>query len=237
MKTLYTLLIFLTSAICKAQGVEIYLAGETTDISGTTQSVLCTGNITHLQLDVLNLTGTDQPMKITRKIITPLPGTEDQLCWGVDGGEGHCYGFDVMAGIPEYTTPDEPYIFNNTLAVLLAYHRGNGNAGVVVYRYYVVDSADMRIDSVDLEFTAFAGLDDQHESDFKIWANSEKQTLVVESSNNQSTFQLFDLQGKVIFSSTLWAGINEFDQPFAAGTYIFIADYGTREHRGKIVVR
>ncbi len=226
--TLLVLLSFSLSGF--SQGVAIYIAGTTADISGTTHSALCTGDVTVVDFEVENFFGVDTIINILRKVITPLTGTEDKMCCGALGClDGACYDYLLMAGVPEFVSINDCPMLAGNFGTINAYHRGNGNAGVVVYRYIVVNEFNFPIDSVDLELTSFASADDLSNADLNIVSNYSEQTLRFDGVDDFHTVCLHDLSGRIIWSAPLTNSSESFSSmALPEGLYVcrFVGDSG-----------
>jgi len=218
MKKLFAALAVLVGASASAQDIKIYLEGETDDISGTTHAVLCSGEVTDVYLDVENNSGDTNEYDIHRLRIATLPGITDEICWSGPGGEnGTCdeaIGDDFVLDHYVELDPLEK-------GILKATHKAHGNYGFVHYRYYVVNAQGGIEDSIDVTFESFAGLEETA-IEMSLYPNPVQSELTVEVELDQDgIFQLIDLNGRIVFETTISGGTQRFDlSAIHSGIYV-----------------
>ena len=203
--------------------VSIYKTGETTDISGTTVSVPITGAKTDYYMDVENTGSTAREMDIRRTIVIELSGTSDEICWsGPGGADGNCYV--PLPGTTVYLTDNNPEIGPGEKGILQPYHVWNEISGVVKYRYVVYDSNTLEdLDSVDVEFFGYVGIEDEEQASFAVYPNPTNGELTIENADNNATsVEIYSLTGEMVFESALIDGQNILDlELLEAGTYFY----------------
>lgn len=234
MKKLFLLLFFPGAAL--AQDFEFTIDGVAGLVNGTTQTFLCEGDVTHVDVFVENVSGPNGKYKARRCRIVELAGTQDQICWGVTGSlDGSCYSYDQTQDSTCFTTTNLPTINVGTSGTISSYHKGNGNAGTVHYRYYLVSEAGVEIDSVDIIYESFAGLDDEGEP-FSV-ATAESGTILLQVSY-ATTLHLFDMNGREVSQFDVESGKHQLEAShLPTGSYIYQMELGGDLYRGKLVLR
>lgn len=237
MKTTLSFLFVFALNISFSQ-VSIYKWGEATLLNGQVDTCHCEGDETHCDYQVNNNTGGDMVMNVRRVILNYVGGSQDQLCWGVCGGIGTCYGFTQFGGIMDTLTTNDPDIPADTCGVISSYHKANGNAGTGVYRYYVLDDVGATIDSFDVVYNCQSL--DAEESDLDrikvISMDTEKGIRVISPLNG--IMKLYELSGKKIYETSVESGMTEFlINGIDSGLYLYSIQSSEGRKTGRVVLR
>jgi len=236
MKNLFLLFAsFLVAHSVTAQNIEIRILGEMEDISGTVLTLESPGEYSVVGFQVVNYL-TPQILNIRRKIITPLPGTQDAFCWHSAFGEGICYDYETVSASNPFTSTCDPFVGSEPdYGDLVAEHKGNGIGGFVQYRYIVVDELGNSLDSVDLAWTSTASLQKPTESEVNsVFPDRLADVLVVKQMAESGTITIYDLSGKAICSQALSAGQTNVPMPTSnSGIYFYHLLAGGKSTTGK----
>lgn len=224
-----------------AQDIEIYLPGETDDISGTTIELDSEEGTLHQEFDVKNVGDATLDLRITRVKITELAGTEDYLCWGTDAITGACYPADVVAPVNPWTTPESTALMPDSLGWLSVYHETNDISGCAQYRYYIIDETDARLDSVDVLSCSTVSIEEDVKVEVTVYPNpvSELLNVRLENDMNNVNFTLYNVLGDVVMSSKLNSGVNTLSvSSLPNGVYFYsILKKGNVVETKKLVIR
>ncbi len=220
MKKLYAFLfsIGLVSAVSAQVEIREYSGTGGTqignDISGTTFSVVATGNADTIHFAVKNVSGATQYYRVRRLRLDVPNGWEDGLCWGQDPdleGEAQCYSPSLMSSNP-WTSPNPPstghaHTINDGNIFDLKIDFGYGDAGVGHYRYYVMpNQGSTPIDSIDIEVTKTLGLTEEKEIlGMTAYPNPANNVLTVNTTgvDDNVTLRITDVLGKVVYNDVV----------------------------------
>ena len=225
MKKLYILGLFaFGTVVANAQSVEIITAGTTTDISGTTITIEG-GESLHETFDVKNVSGGDLTLRIERVKISEISGATDYICWGANSTTGTCYPSSSVAPYDPFVTPDEAVISNGSVGWLQVYYNANGTPGTSLYRYYVVDDADVRLDSIDVENISTVGVEDELENlSVSVYPNPATDVVNIKMNNNVNNVSviIYNILGEAVATKNLIAGVNTINtSEFNSGVYFY----------------
>jgi hypothetical protein len=198
MKSLFLVFALGLSALSNAQdGIVIHVDGQTTDISGTTHTVVAPSNASFdIALDVENNTGTAHGWRVTRLRIDAPAGWTDALCWGhaTDPFGGQCYSSGQMNTNP-WTTPGTPSVLftinDGEYGKLKAQvDPADGVYGSAHYRYYISTNGLAYVDSVDVIVDYLASVKPvKEEIGVSIYPNPSSEYVSVQLAGmDQSTF-------------------------------------------------
>ena len=152
-----------------------------------------------------------------------VPGTKDYFCWGFDLLNGACYDADAVSASNPWTAPDQFEFSAGGQGILYTYHKTEGNEGSAQYRYYVVEDG-VRLDSVDVIFNYFLGIENETPANFSVYPNPVNDVLNVNASNidNNSNITVYDITGKTVATSVLVNGKNQLNlKNLNAGVYFY----------------
>ncbi len=203
--------------------IEIYLLGEDVDVSGTTID-LTSGNFEMYQtFDVKNVSGITKTLRITRKKILELSGTEDYLCWGETDSTGTCYSAGLVAPYDPWTTAEDADLVDGQAGWLSTYHVTEGIDGCAQYRYYIVDVDDTFLDSVDVKFCSTVGINEDVSLNISVYPNPSVDFVKVMIDENLSNveFKLFNVAGDLVQTGQLVSGENELSVKLLPGGVYF----------------
>lgn len=224
-----------------AQGIEIYLMGETVDISGTTIELDSESGTLHQEFDVKNVSDVTIDLRVMRVKVVEFAGTEGYLCWGTDTITGACYPAGVVSPENPWTTPDSAELMADSLGWLSTYHETNGVSGCAQYRYYLIDNADVRLDSVDVIYCSTVSIEEDVKVEVTVYPNPVSKLLNVKLENdlNNVNFTLYNVLGDVVMSSKLNAGVNTLGvEKLPNGVYFYsIQKKGGVVETKKLVIR
>ncbi len=228
MKKIFTLSFLLLSlSSINAQGIEIYVAGETTEISGTEYIHSGANTTLHIDFDIKNTSGNPLDLGITRSKLIESVGSADYLCWGISLADGNCYDTAAVSPNNPWSTPDGTPAAtpDNAAALLSAYYHHGGTSGSSLYRYYVVNiSTGDRLDSVDLKFESTLSLEKNNNIVLDVYPNpaSDYLTVNAEKINGNITISVFDLVGKEVAKAALTSGKNQLNlSDLRTGVYFY----------------
>ncbi|MFD1551636.1 hypothetical protein DNU06_02970 [Putridiphycobacter roseus] len=222
-KALQFLAACLISMNVNAQKIEIYKADQTTDVSGTTLYASSSADEMHLYLDIKNVSNSALSLTITRKRINEVPGSKDYFCWGFDLLSGQCYSADDVSSSNPWTATNQYSFSAGGTGILYAYHVTEGNQGSAKYRYYVVEDG-VHLDSVDVIFNYFLGLEKEDPASFSVYPNPVNDQLNINADNlgNNSSITVYDITGKTVATATLQNGKNVLNlKDLNAGVYFY----------------
>lgn len=242
MKKIITCLgLFAVTFSASAQGIEIYLADEDEDVSGTTVEFLEGGESMHQEFDVKNVSGSTLVLRIERFKVLELEGTEDYLCWGANPETGACYAAGSVSPSNPWLTPDSSPLENDSSGWLASYHTANGIVGCVQYRYYVVDDSDARLDSVDVFYCSTVSIEEDIKVTVSVYPNpaADFVNVVMENDHNNIDFTLYNILGESVINAKLNAGTNNITvNKLPNGVYFYsILKEGNILETKKLIVR
>jgi hypothetical protein len=237
MKKIVTCLALLAATVgAQAQGVEINIIGETDDVSGTIVEVSNGEASPSAKFEFKNVSGATIIMNVERIRIIELAGTADYLCWGLE-----CYDEGFVSASDPFISPDVLDVLNDSSAVLLSYHETHDVAGCVQYRYFALDDAGTRLDSVDVKYCSTVSVDENEKFDISIYPNPVSEVLTVKLDQNMDNvgFELYNVLGDVVMTKNLSKGQNYLDvQALPNGVYFYaVMLEGNALETKKLVVR
>ena len=194
-----------------AQGIEIYYPDGEEVISGTVVELNAGDDNLHQEFDVKNISGATLNLRIERKKITELEGTQDYLCWGADPETGACYSAGAVSPFNPWVTPDASDLLDGNRGWLATYHVTNNFAGCAQYRYYVIDDTDLRRDSIDVLYCSTVSIKEELNVAVSVYPNpaSNFVNVVMENAHNNVDFTLYNILGETVATAKLNAGSNE----------------------------
>lgn len=208
--------------------INIYHVGESTDISGTLVTVPITDAKTYYYMDVENTESSMRELDIRRIVISELAGTSDEICWsGPGGADGNC--FVPLPGTTVFETDNNPDIDPGAKGILQPYHVWNEVSGSCTYRYIVYDSNTLEdLDSIDIEFVGYLGLEDEMEASFNVYPNPTEGNVTITNADNLATaVAIYSITGELVFTTALEEGQNTLDlESLEAGTYFYAIKNG-----------
>mgnify|MGYP000343419055 CR=1 FL=1 len=193
-----------------AQGIEIFLPEEDTDISGTVYELSSEESDMHQEFDVKNVSGGELTLRIERFKVIELEGTEDYLCWGANPETGACYSASLVSPENPFVTPDSSPLGDGLRGWLSTYHVSHDISGCAQYRYYVINEWGDRLDSVDVRYCSTVSIEEDTKIEVSVYPNPATEIVNIslnEDSKNVS-FSLYNVLGDVVLSTKLVAGTN-----------------------------
>ncbi|MCG8575660.1 MAG: T9SS type A sorting domain-containing protein [Flavobacteriales bacterium] len=242
MKKIFTLLFTIGLASVASAQIGIYIEDEATDVSGTIVD-LAGGESIHENFDVINEGDAALTLRCTRVKLQTVDGATDYLCWGKDLVSGICYPSSTVGPNDPWTTPDEYVWEPGDDGLLSVYHVANGNVGVAMYRYYIIDNSDNLLDSVDVRFTSTVGIDQTENAEFNSYPNPTSDVFNIQMSNNAQgdnyTVALYNIVGEKVMDVTLTEGTNKLDVSSLVNGVYFYSIYKNQDviETKKVVVR
>lgn len=232
----------------------ITLPSQTTDISGTVVShTVTSGNDSHLDFDINNVSGGEKYWKVSRKRLNapPAPWT-DYICLGLEGDPfgGTCYS--AYATNP-WTTPqpvqhtDENTgdvvsgLLDGETAVLTPHFaQGDFNYGNCMYRYYVHEQGGPYEDSIDVNVVyQSASIKENKSASLTVYPNPVANQLTIATEGlDKYDVRVTDVLGKVVYFDEA-GGIDKVDvSNFKNGVYLVsVIDKGNAVQTKRIVVK
>lgn len=242
MKQFFTLFAISLTLSASAQTIGIYIEGEATDVSGTTID-LAGGEDINENLTVTNLSGGDLTLACTRTKLMEVSGATDYLCWGKNLLDGVCYSSSTVGPNNPWTTPDVFTWTDGEEGLLAVYHIANGNPGVALFRYYIVDdgTGDL-LDSVDVRYTSTVGIEETKKLDISAYPNPANNVFNIEldgAGSDVITVQLQNLLGQKVIDEKISNGVNTLDvSKLKSGIYFYtISRNGNAVETKKLVIK
>ncbi len=225
MKTLATLFGLGFGLTAAAQSIEIFIDGQTVDVSGTVVTV-AGGETIHEQFDIYNASVGSLDLKCTRVKISETTGTSDYLCWGLDLLSGVCYSASTVGPSDPWTTPDMFTWAPGDTGLLSVYYLANANPGTSVYRYYIVeDGPETLLDSVDVEFVSTVSINEIPKMNVSVYPNPAKGSLNVlinGTASEEYQMVVYGLAGEKVLTTNLTDGVNKVDiARLSPGVYFY----------------
>lgn len=235
-------------AVNAQDNIEIYVTGQSTDISGGTHNVVAPDlNSFDVSFDVHNNTGTTYQWRITRVRMDIPIGWKDGLCWGhaTDPFGGTCYSSEQMAG-DSWTSPGTA----NVLFDIADGEYGKMKAsidpddyvsGTAHYRYYITQDGVENMDSVDLIVDFTASIKEvKEEVSVSIAPNPATDYININlTSIDNASVKIVDVLGNVVFKETAIGSTKKIDLTnFKNGVYfVIIESSGLKPITRKVVIR
>jgi len=233
MKKIYTLLsIMLTSSVMFAQVDILNDEAPGTTVNGTTINVDGYEPLTTAHLKVVNKSGASIDYRWRRTIInSTFTSMSDQLCDDVG-----CY---VGAGITWTSLATLTRAHLDTTVFLPKINTYNGGSALI--RYYILDSGngDAIIDSVDIQFNSFVGIETNEKVDFSVYPNPANNVLNIQISDYNTSITIFDIVGKNVATMKLENGKNILNiESLNSGVYFYsIKKNGQLIETKKLIVK
>lgn len=228
-------------------GIEIYVDGGMTDYSsgnGVYQTGPEPGGEAVADIHVENHTGTTKDWVVTRYRINEQASWTDYLCWGheTDGTGGTCFSAALMPTNPWTTPGATSVVVNDQEAGVIAAHITPDIAApaTVIYRYYVSTDGQTYEDSVDIEVSFSASLEDiAPQLSVSVAPNPASDNITVKAGGvDQAVVKVVDVLGNVVLKENMTAvkTINVAD--FRNGIYFVIVEAeGAKPVSRKMIVR
>ncbi len=216
-----------------AQNITINEYGETINVSGQIIDVTANeADTTYILFN--NLSQSNQPWIITRRILTQPVGWENYLCWGLNGGIGICYPVSLV----EYSNSNSETIPASNSGKLSAYVTPN-QAGVAWYRYYISTDGATYLDSVDLRVTSTLSIAEVAPSlNVSIAPNPSSEFITVTAEGvNKATVRIIDVLGNLILTNEITES-KMFDvSEYRNGIYFIIVESnGAKTVNRKVII-
>jgi hypothetical protein len=248
MKKIVTILVlgFITTSAFGQDGIDIYVTGNATEISGDTLVYNQTnGDAFDVSLDIKNHTGQSHDWRITRSRLNVPAGYVDFLCWGhaTDPFGGTCYGASNMQGNlwtspanDAFTIADGEYGKFKANINLDETINGQGH-----YRYYVSDDGINYTDSIDVvvKFNAASIKSMKEEISVSIVPNPATDYIHISMTGIESaSVKMVDAFGSTVFKETIGASKKLNVSDFNSGIYFLMFDVpGKKPFTRKVIIR
>lgn len=214
MKKFFTSISLVALALgANAQTLEIRLPGGAEDVSGTMIEVVSGSFEISQEFEVKNVSGGALDLRIVRVKLEKLAGTKDYICWGGSALDGNCYPASDVSVVDPYITPDAANIADGDNGWMIVYHVPEDIAGCASYRYFVIDPADTKLDSIDVQFCSTLSVEKQEKLFLSVFPNPAANYINIELSNANSAnlkVQLFNIVGEIVLEREITSGINKF---------------------------
>ena len=240
-KTLLSIIATAGISIFGNSQIEITLAGQSTDISGTVYqlnayptypSIVQVGEIV-LDFDITNNTGSSNVWKITRKKLDVPTNWVDKLCIDV------CFPVsthDVFCS----PTGHELVLNNGEQGTFqLHYIPDFATAGTGLYRYYIGDCQTFE-DSFDIQINYVLGMDElKDENTFLISPNPAQDFVQLNLNNDVAQMvQITDLRGNSIYKEAIIGSTSIDVTTLVDGVYfVTIQTSDSKSSSKKLVIR
>lgn len=175
--------------------ISINLSGTNTSVSGTIQPYELTETVTAHSMynfDIINASGGNLDLVVTRKTISEAIGWSNFLCYG-PAPFGTCYPpnpYSIWSTNPE-TIVDTAKVSTYVTAP---------TSGSAQYRYYVSEDGVNFLDSVDIQVNSIANISTLEFADLKVFPNPSNGFVIINNST-YFTYTLTNAIGSVIFKS------------------------------------
>lgn len=237
-KLLLSLLTFSFAVAASAQDqVEIYIEGQTTDISsgnGVYQVDVTTNDQVHPNLVVKNISGSAQTWGITRYRINENATWSDYLCWY------DCYSSSLMSTNP-WTTPSNGTVtVNDQSTHTILNYITPGDAATVTYRYYVTSGQGGYIDSADVVISSTLSVTPlTKDVALSVSPNPASNVVNVTTSGvNNATLTIVDVLGNVVLKEEISESRKVDVSEFNNGIYfVTVNANGSKTISRKFIVR
>lgn len=173
-----------------------------TPYNGDTVVVSSTNTFITAHMDINNEGASPVTLKWQRvKLTTTLLGYSDelcdnQLCWNCTG--------TVWTRPSTYTIPaGGSTIFEPKITT-------DGTGGMAHFRYYILNSSDVAIDSVDVIYSTTVGIAEETELTYSIYPNpaSTNVNIKVKTNGNQAQVRILNILGEEVSVTNLVDGMN-----------------------------
>jgi len=184
--------------------IEFHLTSDPGAIyNGDTVTVVSNESLVHEDFQVINASGVSQGYKWRRKIISVTSlSYSDQLC-----DDQICFS---CIGDP-WTRPDFYTIAAGDSSLFQPKLNSAGLTGTAHYRYYVLNSSMILLDSLDVIFTTSVGVEETKQLEFKAYPNpaSDVLNLVLTKTTGENVHVvLYNLLGSEVLRKSLSNGTN-----------------------------
>lgn len=249
-KTLLSLVAIAGLSIGASAQIEIYVEGDPTNTDysgGGTYTFYATGESDHInEIHIENHTGTDQSLVVNRRRINEQGSWVDFLCWGheSDNFGGTC--------IDAASMDSELYLMPLTGSTIVDLADGEygfvsshitpsfTDPATVTYRYYVGDSIDPFMDSVDFEvvMTPLSIEETTPELTIGVKPNPASEYMVVTANGvDKATVRIIDVLGNVIMKSSVSGSKNIDVSEYRNGIYFVTVEANGSKVSRKVFVR
>lgn len=209
-----------------AQSVTINIDGQTTDVSGTTQTAdLITTSVSNYHLIdfiINNNTGASQDWVVTRSVINETAGWSNYLCWGAVGSNGICHPPNTTTF---WTAPNVASVANGSAAKVQTYVSAP-TGGSATYRFYVSTDGQTFLDSVDMEVNSALTIEETNTVSMTVAPNPSSNYFVVNTTNaNNGTIKIVDVLGNTLKEEKMISSKKKVDvSNYRNGVYFVIID-------------
>ena len=238
-KLVLSIVLFITFAgTSLAQGVTIYIDGQSSDVSGTTYNYNLAEdawNYHVIDFIVNNETGVNQDWIITRSNISQPGDWSNYLCWGLNGGVGLCYPVSSNA---IWSSGSEQILADSSGR--LSTYVNSPSGGSATYRYYVSNDGVTFLDSVDLMITNVLSVDELKTLSVSVAPNPSSDYININTTGvNNASLKMVDVLGNVVLSETIYGNSKKIDvNKFRNGIYFLtVESEGVKTVTRKIIVR
>ncbi len=175
--------------------ISINLSSTSTDVSGTIQFYELTESVTAHSMhyfDVINSSGNNLDLVVTRKIISETSGWSNFLCYGpIPFGTCYPANPNIIWSTNSETIVDTAIISTYVTAP---------TSGSAQYRYYISEDGTNYLDSVDIQVNSVADVNTLDFVDLQIFPNPANNFLNIKNSIPYR-YVLMNNIGSVIFKS------------------------------------
>ena len=224
-----------------AQVIGIYQDGYPVDVSGTVVD-LAGGEETEEYFEIVNESSATYMLRVERVKLQTVAGATDSLCWGKEETSAICYPSAMVGSNDDWTSPDSYSWVALDTGVLSVYHVANGNLGVALYRYYIIDDSGDKLDSVDVRFTSTVSIQETVQERLHAYPNPATDKLFVEVKSQEDallSIKVFNLMGAQVLEGNLKDGVNEFDVSGQGSGVYFYSLYrnGVKLKTRKLIIK
>jgi hypothetical protein len=249
-RSLLSSLLFTLSFVwvfAQTDGIVITLEGQTTDISGSTHTMVAPGNtVFDVPFHVENNTGQSHQWVITRYKVNVPTGWADGLCWGhgTDPFGGTCFSSTQMNGNPWTTPASQTVLF--TLAdgefgkMKPQINPDDFISGQAHYRYYISDVNAAFSDSVDLIIDFTASLKPVKEDvTVTIVPNPASDYINITANGIENgSLRIVDVLGNIVYRDNISGSKSIVTSNFKTGVYFVTIDSSSSKSIcKKIIIR
>ncbi len=246
-KTILSLLAIVSLSLSASAQIEIYVEGGTTNLAGDVYTFYATGETDHVhEIHVENHTGTNQSWVINRRRVDVPSSWVDFLCWGHETNNfgGTCIDDQTM-DLDLYLMPLTSQTIVNTVDGEYGFISSHitpsfSNTGTATYRYYVGDSVNPYLDSVDFSviLTPLTIQEQKPALTVGVHPNpaSDQITVTAEGADG-ATVRIMDVLGNQILKSTISESKTIDVSEFRNGIYFVIVESKGTSINRKVVVR
>jgi hypothetical protein len=249
-RSLLSSLLFTLSFVwvfAQTDGIVITLEGQTTDISGSTHTMVAPGNtVFDVPFHVENNTGQSHQWVITRYKVNVPTGWADGLCWGhgTDPFGGTCFSSTQMNGNPWSTPASQSVLFtinNGEFGKMKPQiNPDDFISGQAHYRYYISDVNAAFSDSVDLIIDFTASLKPVKEDvTVTIVPNPASDYINITANGIENgSLRIVDVLGNIVYRDNISGSKSIVTSNFKTGVYFVTIDSSaSKSICKKIIIR